>query len=189
VAAVWGAVAVGLLLAAVVAAALQAIHSQKVANAQRQQAEQALATATESSSQVVLDLSRRLRAFADLPPALSKEILDRTRALQESFLTVGTATPEVLRGAIAALNENALTLESIGDMGGAYDTCDRVRHIIQQQLSTDPNNTDWQHELSISYERLGRLQLMQGKLQEALKFHQASLTVRDRLVAGKRPPK
>jgi tetratricopeptide (TPR) repeat protein len=181
------AVAVGVLSVADVAAisvAFQAIHSQREANAQRQHAEQALATATESSSQIVLDLSRRLRAFADLPPALSKEILDRTRALQESFVAGGTVAPAALPGAIAALNENALTLESIGDIGGAYDATDRVRQIIEQRLSADPGNTNWQHELSISYERLGGLQLTQRKLQEALKFRQASLALRDRLAAA-----
>jgi tetratricopeptide (TPR) repeat protein len=121
---------------------------------------------------------------ASLPSALSKEILDRTRARRESLVAPEKPTPEALSGTIAALNESALRLESIGDMSGAYDAADRARQIIERQLSTSLDDTTWQHELSIVYERLGRLQLAREKLQEALKFQQASLAIRDRLVAA-----
>jgi tetratricopeptide (TPR) repeat protein len=177
-------IATGLLAsaAAAVYVALQAIHSQQEADAQRRRAEQALATAIENSSRIVLDLSRRLRAFADLPPALSREILDRMRALQESFIAPGTAGPEASSGAVAALSEIAVTLELVGDVAGAYDTNDHVRQIAERQLSTNPGDTNWQHELSISYEKLGRLRFAQSNFQEALKLYQASLAIRDRLV-------
>jgi tetratricopeptide (TPR) repeat protein len=45
----------------------------------------------------------------------------------------------------------------------------------------DPENAVWQHNVSLSYSRVGDVLMAQGNLAEALKSYQDGLTVADRL--------
>ncbi len=48
----------------------------------------------------------------------------------------------------------------------------------------DPTNTDWQRDLSVSYDRVGDVVLEQGDVAGALAAHRASLAIRDTLAAN-----
>ena len=45
----------------------------------------------------------------------------------------------------------------------------------------NPENADWQHNLSISYSKVGDVLMAQGNLAEALKWYRDGLAVADRL--------
>ena len=45
----------------------------------------------------------------------------------------------------------------------------------------DPDNADWQRDLSVSYNKVGDVLVEQGNLTEALKSHRDSLTIAERL--------
>jgi hypothetical protein len=45
----------------------------------------------------------------------------------------------------------------------------------------DPGNAGWQHDLSVSFNKVGDVLVAQGNLPEALKSYRDSLAIRDRL--------
>ena len=53
--------------------------------------------------------------------------------------------------------------------------------IISGLAKADPGNAGWQRDLSVSYNKVGDVQVAQGNLPEALNAYQASLAIIDRL--------
>jgi len=68
-----------------------------------------------------------------------------------------------------------------GDFGAALATYHEAETIAEGLAKSDPDNGDWQYDLSVSYERVGNVQLAQGNLPAALASYQASLAIADRL--------
>ena len=62
------------------------------------------------------------------------------------------------------------------DYEDAYDIAHRL-------TTSDPSNTEWQRDLSVSYDRLGDVAVVQGQLAEAARFYVGGLTVRKTLAA------
>jgi tetratricopeptide (TPR) repeat protein len=57
--------------------------------------------------------------------------------------------------------------------------------VITQQLATnDSSNTEWQRDLSVSYDKLGNVAVAQGKLPEAAQAYRDSLAIGKTLAAG-----
>jgi hypothetical protein len=56
-----------------------------------------------------------------------------------------------------------------------------VNHPSDRLAKADPGNADWQRDLAVSYDNVGKVQEAQGHLPEALKSYQASHDIRDRL--------
>ena len=53
--------------------------------------------------------------------------------------------------------------------------------IAERLAQSDPGNAGWQRDLSVSYEKIGDVQVAQGDLAGALKSYRDSLAIRDRL--------
>ncbi len=58
--------------------------------------------------------------------------------------------------------------------------------IREHLASTERSNTQWQRDLSISYNKLGDVLVKQGKLDEALKAYRDGLAIAERLAAADR---
>ena len=56
--------------------------------------------------------------------------------------------------------------------------------IAQKLAASDPSNSQWQRDLSISHERIGDTQRAQGDLAGALKSYQAGMAIRQRMAAS-----
>ena len=56
--------------------------------------------------------------------------------------------------------------------------------IRERLAAADPSNTQWQRDLSVSYNRVGDVLKAQGKLEEALKAYRDSLAIIERLAAA-----
>ena len=56
--------------------------------------------------------------------------------------------------------------------------------IRERLAATDPKNADWQRDLSVSQERIGDVQKVQGDLPGALASYRASMEIRERLAAS-----
>jgi tetratricopeptide (TPR) repeat protein len=66
-------------------------------------------------------------------------------------------------------------------------TSHRESLAIRERLAaSDRSNTLWQRDLSLSYERIGDVQVDQGKLDEALKSYRDSLAIFERLAVADR---
>src|SRR5262245_26007417 len=60
----------------------------------------------------------------------------------------------------------------------------RALEIITRMAATDPENTQWQRDVSSAYVRLGDLLHGQQKFDDALKQYREALAIRERLAAG-----
>jgi tetratricopeptide (TPR) repeat protein len=57
----------------------------------------------------------------------------------------------------------------------------RAMALFNYQAKSDPSKSSWQRELSVSYERVGNVQVAQGDLAGALKSYRDGLAIRERL--------
>jgi tetratricopeptide (TPR) repeat protein len=68
-----------------------------------------------------------------------------------------------------------------GDLGAAVATYREAETIAERLAKSDAGNAEWQHDVSVSYEKVGDVQVAQGNLPAALSSHQAALAINDRL--------
>ena len=76
------------------------------------------------------------------------------------------------------------TQSAQGDLAGALKSYQAVMSIRQKLAATDPSNSEWQRDLSVSHDRIGDTQSAQGDLAGALKSYQAGMTIRQKLAAA-----
>jgi tetratricopeptide (TPR) repeat protein len=162
--------------------AVAAFVAERQAEAERHVAQQTLIAATKTANSLIFDLAQRFRNAVGMPTEVVRDILQRAIALQEDLAASGQGTPELQLSAADALAENAQTLLVQGDSQGALDAAERARNILHSLLSQDPNNNQWQHDLSVCYERIGDSQLAMGRQREALDAYQEALKGRRQLV-------
>ena len=98
----------------------------------------------------MFDLAQRFRDTVGIPASLVKDILDRARALQEQLIKSGQVTPDLKRSEAEALMETVDALLAIGDTAGALAAAEQARQILTDLLAGNPDNADWQRELSVS---------------------------------------
>jgi tetratricopeptide (TPR) repeat protein len=72
-------------------------------------------------------------------------------------------------------------LISRGDLSGALKRYKDAFAIADKSATSTPGDTDWQHNLSSSFNRIGAVQLTQGDLPSALKSYQDGLAIAERL--------
>jgi tetratricopeptide (TPR) repeat protein len=135
------------------------------------------------------------------PPSTRRELAERITLLDElgeSMLDLGrgsAAKPFFEReiklaeeSGDAGARARALiglgdTATYLGDLGGAMAAYQRAFKIREGQVAQDPSNSEWQRDLSISFDKIGDLQSARGNLDAALKAFQDSLDIRERLSA------
>jgi tetratricopeptide (TPR) repeat protein len=181
-----GSLAVGLLVALALAGLAYwqrgiAVEQRQIAEQQRKRAEDTLAAATETANGLVFDLAQRFKNSVGVPATLVKDILGKARALQDQLIKSGQVTPELKRSEAAALAETVETLLAVGDTAGALTAAEQSRQIIAELVAGNSGNTQWQHDLSVSCEKIGNVQEAQGDLAGALMSYRNSLAIRERL--------
>jgi tetratricopeptide (TPR) repeat protein len=70
-----------------------------------------------------------------------------------------------------------------GDLDGALEAYQQDLAIAQKLAAQDPGNALWQHDLSVSFIKIGDVQSAKGDLDGALKAYQDSLAIREKLAA------
>jgi tetratricopeptide (TPR) repeat protein len=68
-----------------------------------------------------------------------------------------------------------------GNLGAALASYHEAQTIVERLAKSDPGNTRWQRDLSVSYNNVGDVQIAQGNLPAALTSYQASLAIRESL--------
>jgi eukaryotic-like serine/threonine-protein kinase len=63
----------------------------------------------------------------------------------------------------------------------ALSTYQASQSLANRLAQSDPSNAGWQRDLSVSYEKVGDVQLAQGELAGALQSYRGSLMIRERL--------
>jgi hypothetical protein len=77
--------------------------------------------------------------------------------------------------------ETSVTLLTLGDTKGALAAAAGAQKIFKELLLLQPDSTDFQRELSVSYDKVFDVQVAQGNLPAALKSYQDGLAIADRL--------
>ena len=79
---------------------------------------------------------------------------------------------------MAALNDEGDILKSLGRNLLAFDKYSEVLDICLQGVETEPQNTEWQRDLSVSHNKVGDMHKANGDNVSALKAFQESLAIR-----------
>jgi tetratricopeptide (TPR) repeat protein len=78
-------------------------------------------------------------------------------------------------------------LRAQGNLDGALAAHRESLAIATRLVDQDKSNTDWQRDLSVSYDKVGDVLSAQGKLMEALNAYQQSLNIRRTLADQDNP--
>jgi tetratricopeptide (TPR) repeat protein len=70
-----------------------------------------------------------------------------------------------------------------GDLAGALGSYRKAQGIAETLAARDPGNSDWQRDLSVSYNKVGDVQVQQGDLAGALGSYRKDLAIADTLAA------
>ncbi|MGP0093251.1 MAG: hypothetical protein ACLPKB_25400 [Xanthobacteraceae bacterium] len=111
----------------------------------------------------------RLRPMLDSLVPHVRAVTDRAEAAGVSESTAGL------------LMQLGDVLGSRVPLGGIEPFYRRALAICDRLAQADLNNAGWQRDLSVSYNKVGDVQVAQGNLPEALKSFRDSLAIRDRL--------
>jgi tetratricopeptide (TPR) repeat protein len=68
-----------------------------------------------------------------------------------------------------------------GDLKAALKSYSDSLAIAKRVARSDPGNPNWQREVSVSYNKVGEVQVAQGDLKAAVKSYTEALTIRERL--------
>jgi eukaryotic-like serine/threonine-protein kinase len=168
---------------------LAAIVGERQAVVQHRRAERALSASTETANALVTDLAKKFRDRTGMPIDLVRDILDRAQNLQYQIINSGEAAPELRFSAAKALNELVLTLLAQGDkkaqadLGAARQAAQRFFDIMTEIAKTDPGNSEWQYELSLSANRVGDVLMLGSDFAGARDAFNQSLAIRQALAA------
>lgn len=152
-----------------------------VAHAQRDRAERTVNLATETANGLISDLAEKFR-HSGVPAQTIGDILDRARQLQDRLFGGGELSPSLRQSEASALRETSTTLLTLGDTAGALAAAAQARDILQRLVDLNGASDDWQHDLALSYNRIGDALKSQGDFTSALAAHQKSLLILNRLV-------
>jgi tetratricopeptide (TPR) repeat protein len=135
--------------------------------------------------------ARRKQNRADLQPLLqtaglyeAKGKAAEARSLYTDILEVEPDWPEALHAAFwfhAGQGDIARVRTTLADARRDYEEAHRM---AQRLTAGDPSNTEWQRDLSVSYNRLGDVAVAQGQLEEAARSYGEALAIAKKLAAG-----
>jgi tetratricopeptide (TPR) repeat protein len=160
-----------------------------IADSQRVRAESALLAATQAANTLVFDLAKHFRDRIGMPVDLVREILDRAKTLQEQLMQSGETAAALRFSAAQALNQLVLTLLEQGDarvrthIAATLGIAERYRAIMLELVREDSANPEWQHELSLSLNRIGDVLVIMARHEDALSAYSDARVIRERLVS------
>ncbi len=159
-------------------------QQRQLAQEQRDRAERTLAAATETANTLVVDLAREFRDRAGMPRDLVRRILDRAHALQRQLAESGETAPELRHSEAIALGDLMDVFLALGDTKAALEAGQRSRMIMEQLVTADPGNTEWQRDLSFGHTRVGDALAATGRRAEALAEYRQGLIILEKLAAA-----
>jgi tetratricopeptide (TPR) repeat protein len=175
---------VSIAFVAILAAGWAYIKQQEAIE-ERNRAEALLSKVRESLTYLSFDLREVLTKYApsDARVKLSEQVESLNQVLQQS--AKARQSENDLRKYAASLIEKAdvLRLNDTQNASEALKLYQQAHDIFAKLAIADPNNTEWQRDVSVSHERIGAILQTQGDLPGALKAYQASMTIRDKLTA------
>lgn len=148
---------------------------------ERTKTQRSISKAAETAQMVVFDVEKGLRTLAGASDVREK-VLKRTRDLLAELRKLGKLTEDVQRtGMMGKLAEGDFALER-GRLEEAHTIFQEVRADAQRRAATDVEDVQWQSDLAVAFERLGRVATKAGQLDIARGWFEQSLVVRKSLI-------
>jgi tetratricopeptide (TPR) repeat protein len=154
----------------------------RAAEAQRERAEHSRDLATQTANALIFDLAQKFRNTG-LPGVVIADILELARKLQEQLAAGGESSPQLRRSQAAALIETTDTLLTLGKTAEALAAARQAHDILQALVDANPDSTDYQHELAVSDDRIGKVLVAQGDLPAALAAYRDGFAISKTLAA------
>ena len=151
------------------------------AEADNQRVELALGEANKLINYINFELRPQLEPL--VPLNITKELHERVASYYknlDSYVDSG----EFLRQRAVNLIHQANALLDTGNLSAAEPLYLEASHFMQQRVDSDPSNMDWQHDLSISLEKIGKTLSMKGELNKAKTAFSRSQVIRRTLAAN-----
>jgi hypothetical protein len=163
---------------------LQSREHACIAASERDRAERNLSLAQRAANGLVFDLAQGLKATTGVPIDTVRRVLSRADDLLTELAGGEDAPPALLRTRAAALDEFVQAYMAQGDLGAALTAAEQEREILAGLAAAEPENAQWQRDLSVSWSKLGDVRRAQGDLAAALAAYEASRAIRERLAAS-----
>jgi tetratricopeptide (TPR) repeat protein len=123
--------------------------------------------AQKTAESLVFDIAQGLRNVQGMSAETVRKILETARATFEQLATSAADDLALQRSRAAMLNEFGDTYLTLGDLDQALKAYRDGLVITERLAAADRSNTQWQRDLSISYDRVGDVLVARGKLDEA----------------------
>ncbi len=135
------------------------------------------------------DIPRHLAALGRYDEAANiaaqaERKLPGTLAVAAYLAEVRPLIPEGERAWVIVADLEVQAMLRAGDLRAATRQLQAIHAQVQARATADPANTGWQHDLSISHERLGDVAVAAGSLAAARTAYQARLDIMVRLAAA-----
>jgi len=167
-----------------------ATKAEQNATVAREQSQLAL----KSLESVIFDIQRKLKNVAgagDLQRTLLQTALARLQEVSDQFAS-RSAIDRNTQIALIDLGDVFLRIgagtsggaDADGPLTAARKVYQQAFDIAQRLAAADPSDAQAQRDLSISYEKLGNVQLQSGQVTEALGSYQQCLAIRQKLAAA-----
>jgi len=171
----WAAVAGVFLLLAVAASgsAVYAWHELKT--------NEAFLNATLKSATDIVNTAVAQAEKYSVPRTATLELLAKAEGLFDDMARLGRPTAELRFQRAWMLIEFARNYEILGDTGKQFARVTEAHRLFAALAAERPDDLTYQRQLGIALNELGIVQRAQGKFDEALTNHRASLVIAERL--------
>lgn len=162
--------------------ALAALVFGVYAQLQRHRAEGTLAAATQSADQFVLDIATKLRNAAGLQLAEVDGLLSGAGKMLGALHEFNANSAPLMRSEAVFLRESSQTFLAAGDAQRALKTAEQARGLLQVSQARRDAEPTVDHDLALTFNRLGDALKKLGRHDEALDNYRRALAIREKLL-------
>jgi tetratricopeptide (TPR) repeat protein len=116
-----------------------------------------------------------------VPRVVSLGFLEEAEYLFKDMTELGRDTPQLRFRKVSMLLAFAKNYEALGQTEKRHERALEAHRLMKMLVAGQPDNTDWQNELSLTYEQIGDLLMNEGHLNESLEAYGAGLEIGVRL--------
>jgi len=148
-----------------------------------QRAERYFAAAKQTVDGLIFDIAQGLRDVEGIRVESIAKVLNRVRDTVDRLSASASDDAELLRTRAVMLGQFASTYINVGDLGKALSSAEESLAISRRLAETDPGNTGWQRDVSVSLERIGDVRRRTGDVAGAEEAYEESLAISRRLAS------
>ena len=172
------------IMAVLVAANGLAVWQWIEAQQQRNRAERNLALAQNMAKGLVFDLAYGFRDVTGVSNETIRKILGRADDLLASLVSGDAVSSSMLHTQMGTLIGFVDTYMNQGDLGAAEEAAAQAQELARHLVAIEPDATEAQRDLAVSWSKLGDVRQAQGDLAGALQAYEEDMKITAGLAAA-----